>query len=174
MISHVALLRGINVGGGNRLPMADLRAIAADLGWDDARTYIASGNLVFRAPEGAHGPALAAAIEARLGLTIPVLVLEDGRFRAIAAACPFDPENGKDAHVYFTFAPPGIDTELYEDLKAESETLTAGDGAVYLHAPDGIGRSKLVEKLHKVVTGTDLTGRNLNTVRKILDMLAAD
>lgn len=173
MIPHVALLRGINVGAGNRLPMAELRAMALDLKWENPRTYIASGNLVFRAPVGDHGPALSAAIRDRLGLAVPVLALDADRFRTIAAACPFRPESGQAAHVFFTFDAPRIDRAGYEALKTETETLAGGAGAVYLHAPDGIGRSKLAEKLHKVVTGTEMTGRNLNTVRKILDMLDA-
>ncbi|WP_191090107.1 DUF1697 domain-containing protein [Histidinibacterium aquaticum] len=173
MAAHVALLRGINVGGANRLPMADLKRIAGGLGWREARSYLASGNLVFEADEGDHEAALREALRREAGLRIAVRVLDAGRFRTIAAACPFSPEDGRLAHVYFCWAEPEIDAGLLERLRAPDERLEAGEGAVYLDAPSGIGRSKLAANLERVVRGTELTGRNLRTVRALDGMLGA-
>ena len=76
MRTYVALLRGINVGGGNKLPMVDLRRIAEGLGWQDVRSYIASGNLVFRSEGAVDAQELHDALAAETELNIPVLVLE--------------------------------------------------------------------------------------------------
>ncbi|NIY72852.1 DUF1697 domain-containing protein [Marivivens donghaensis] len=170
MQAYVALLRGINVGGNNKVPMAELKALAATLGWQNAKTYIASGNMTFAAEE-ADAAALQSAMKSAFGLDIPTLVYDRETFDALANSCPFDPEQGKHVHGFFCFSRPTVDQDALAQFKAESETLTASGQIVWLHAPDGIGRSKLVEKMHKVTTGTDTTARNLNTIRKLQEML---
>ena len=102
---------------------------------------------------------------------MPVLVLAGGAFREIAAGSPFAPEDGRQAHVCVAFAPPAVDGERLAALRAPGETLVAGRRAAYLHAPEGIGRSKLAARLEEVAGGCALTGRNLNTVRRLLGML---
>lgn len=170
----VALLRGVNVGG-VKVGMAGLRARAEGLGWQDVQSYIASGNLVFRASGTAAG--LAAALEGALaaehGRAVPVLVLPAGDFRSVLAAHPFSPDEGNQSHVFFCWQVPGLDDALYRALKTPDEDLRLIGGHVHLFAPAGIGRSKLAEKLGRVVTGTEITGRNLNTVRKLAEMLDA-
>ena len=169
----VALLRGVNVGGGNRVPMADLRTALEARGFEGVRSYIASGNLVL----GGDGPAdrIAAEVRAALsegfGVDVPVLVLPDEALTAILADCPFDGE-GKTIHAFFCFGDPVIDAEARDRWIAASETLAVRGRTVWLHAPDGIGRSALAERIGRVVTGTDLTARNLNTVRKLAAMAA--
>lgn len=174
MIRHVALLRGINVAGANKVPMAELRRLAGELGWNDVATYIASGNLVFGADRaGDHAERLRAALVAALGVDVACLVLEAEDYRAVLDACPFDPEDPKRVHVFFAFGRPEIDAEALDRFRAPSERLVAGPGALYLDAPDGIGRSRLVERLDRVVPGVALTGRNLRTARKLGEMLDA-
>lgn len=170
----VALLRGVNVGG-VKVGMAGLRALAEGLGWEDVRSYIASGNLVFRADGTAAGlaAALEEALAAEFGRAVPVLVLSAGDFRAVLAAHPFSPEQGNQSHVFFCWEPPVLDDALYRALKTSDEDLRVIGGHVHFFAPAGIGRSKLAERLGRVVTGTEITGRNLNTVRKLAEMLDA-
>src|SRR3990172_5118808 len=89
--TFIALLRGINITGHNKIPMTELRALAADLGWADPRTYIQSGNLVFRA---AGGPAdlaagLEGAIRRQFGLTIPVIVRAAADWSGYVTGNPF-------------------------------------------------------------------------------------
>lgn len=168
----VALLRGVNVGGVKVL-MAPLRSICEGLGWRDVRSYIASGNLVFRA-EGTPdrlAEALESALDAALGRSPRVLVLRADRFREILDAHPFSPDRGNQSHVYFCWRSPVIDTGLLDDFKQPDETLVALGGHVHLHAPNGLGVSRLAERLDRVITGTPTTGRNLNTVRKLAAML---
>lgn len=170
----VALLRGVNVGGGNKVPMAELRALAEGFGWGAVRSYIASGNLVFAAP----GPADAMAAELRagmagqMGVDVPVLVLPGRAVQDALAQCPFDPVEGKHVHGFFLWSPAAIDAALYETLKAPDEELRLIGQVAWLHAPSGIGRSALAEKIGRVIGGTDMTARNLNTLRKLGAMVA--
>lgn len=170
--THVALLRGVNVGGGNRLLMADLRALAETLGWSDIATYIASGNLIFRAkgtPE-TLAAALANALSDRLDLNVPVLVLEADSLKASLDACPFGPDDPRHVHIYWMLAAPQFDDDLYNRLRAADEQLALVDRTAWLHAPAGFGRSRLGERLDRIL-GAPSTGRNLRTVRTIAAML---
>lgn len=171
MQAYVALLRGINVGGNNKVPMPELKALAGSLGWQNAKTYIASGNMTFAAEAGDHAATLQTAMNKEFGLDIPTLVYDRRTFNSLANSCPFDPDEGKHVHGFFCFSTPTIDHDALAQFIANSETLTAKGDVVWLHAPDGIGRSKLAEKMHKVITGTDTTARNLNTIRKLQEML---
>lgn len=166
MQTWVALLRGVNVGG-VRIAMASLRSQADSLGWQDVQSYIASGNLVFRADGTATG--LAADLAAAVDVDVLVLAGEDLRERL--AACPFDPVTGKHVHGIFCFDDSVFEPDAYADLKIDSEVIEVMGRTVWLLAPGGVGRSKLVEKFHKVITGTRTTARNLNTIRKLVEML---
>ena len=171
MQAYLALLRGINVGSKNKVPMAELKTLAGTLGWENAKTYIASGNMTFAAEAGDHAATLQTAMNEEFGLDIPTLVYDHPTFDALARSCPFEPDEGKHVHGFFCFTKPIIDEDALARFKADSETLTAKGQIVWLHAPDGIGRSKLAEKMHKVIMGTDTTARNLNTIRKLQEML---
>lgn len=170
MDQWVILLRGINVGGHGKLPMADLRALLMEQGAKDVATYIQSGNVVARGarPDPA---ALMDKIEARFGFRRDCLVLGADEFRAVIAACPFVPAEGKHLHIWFTgpLAAPDLSRALA--LAGPDEALHIGPRAVYLHAPGGIGRSKLAEALPKHLP-PEATARNWNTVLKLRDMLA--
>lgn len=171
-MEFVALLRGVNVGG-VKVAMADLRRIAAGLGWGNPTTFIASGNLLFTAPGGDHAPALEAALAAEYGRAVEVIVRDAAAMRATLAACPFDPEEGRHVHAFFLWTGTAMDRDLYESLRKPSEELVLQENLAWLHAPEGIGRSKLAETLHKVLPGTQTTARNLNTLRSLVEMLDA-
>jgi uncharacterized protein (DUF1697 family) len=173
MQDWVALLRGVNVGGGNKVPVADLRRLAGGLGWTGVRTYVASGNLVFRAEGEAAtlADALRAAMRDGIGVDVPVVVLSGDAMREALAACPFDPEAGKQVHVLFLFGPVTVDEVLRDSLRAPSETLVMDGTRAWLHAPEGFGTSKLAAKVDRVIRGAPMTGRNLNTLRALVEML---
>lgn len=175
MQEYVALLRGVNVGGGNKVPMADLRALATGLGLRDVQSLIASGNLVFRATldPDALAALLQSAMAAHMGVEVPVLVLDARTMRAALADCPFDPAKGAHVHVFFLFSDPVVDWQAYAELKAADEELVVGGCCGWLHAPSGIGRSVLAGRMHKVLTGAQITARNLNTLRRLVEMLDA-
>lgn len=171
-MDRVALLRGVNVGGGNKVAMADLRALAEGLGWRDVRSYLASGNLVFRAkgqPDVLTG-ALRDAMRSGMGVDVPVLVLDGAAVRDSLEQCPFVPDDPRQVHVAYLFGDPAPDWALYETHAAVGDGLRVAGRVAWLHTPGGFGRSKLAARLGRIV-GADLTARNLRTVAALVDML---
>ena len=174
MTRWIALLRGVNVGGGNKVPMAELRALAECLGWQDVATYIASGNMVFSADgtDTALAEELRRSMAGGMGVDVPVLVLPAARMASDLAACPFRPQDPRHVHLMFLMGKPVLDEALLADLRTPSEALHVSDGTAYLHTPDGYGQSRLADKLGKVL-GCDYTARNLRTVAKLVQMAGA-
>lgn len=172
MMQYVVLLRGINVGGHNSLPMQDLREILESLGYEGVRTYIQSGNVVLTAGSPPDGAVISAALEERFGFLPRVLVIPGPEFEAVAEANPFKDEVAEPKHLHILFLSEAstADLDALEARKGLSESFTLTADAFYLHAPDGIGRSKLAADAERIL-GVEATGRNLNTVRKLLGML---
>ncbi len=171
MTRWVALFRGINVGGKNKLPMADLRALATDLGYGDVATYIHSGNLVFSSPQGDSAQleaALAAAVEARFGFRPIILLRTMAQLADALSANPFASRvtEGKQLHLFFCEGSNSrYDEAAMRQLATPTEDFAMIGDILYLFAPDGIGRSKLAEKLPLPKRNT---GRNLNSIEAIL------
>ncbi|MFF2848324.1 DUF1697 domain-containing protein [Streptomyces sp. NPDC058001] len=195
MTTYAALLRGINVGG-KRVPMADLRAILESLGHGDVRTYLQSGNAVFTSDERGErdGPderaesderderriadGIAEALAKHFGFPVDVLVRGHAYLKAVADACPFPAAEleGKQLHVTYLSEP--VDADRFAHLDQDAflpEAFRLGDRALYLYAPDGLGRSKLAEALAKprLYRGIVATSRNWNTVAKLVEMTRA-
>lgn len=176
MTQWVMLLRGINVGGANALKMADLRALLHDLGAREVTSYIQSGNLVFTGviDAAAFEDIVAREIELKHGFRPRVLVIAAEDFREIVAAYPYPeahdaPESG---HVWFLTGDATPDRAALDALASETERFEIAPRAFYLHAPDGIGRSKLAEKVERLL-GVPATARNLNTCTRLLALLDA-
>ena len=177
MTIKVALLRGINVGGKNRLPMQDLKKILGELGCEHIATYIQSGNVVFRSGETdeALSSHVTRGIRQRFGFEPFVLILPGDRFAEIVDANPYtnDDIDPKFVHVLF-LASRAIEPDIdgMRELLSEREHFTLTDHALYFRAPDGIGRSKFAARVEKLL-GVPATGRNWKTVCKLLDMVSA-
>jgi uncharacterized protein (DUF1697 family) len=174
MTIHVAFFRGINVGGKHVLPMQDLRDLLAELGCEDVQTYIQSGNAVFSASVDLIllSAKITSTIEERFGFAPQVLLLTVERFAAIASDNPYPEAEAtpKILHVWFLTEKAGnLDIDAMNSIKAENERFTLTDDALYLHAPDGIGRSRLAAKIDRHL-GVSSTSRNWRTVRKLLDL----
>jgi len=166
MVAFVALLRGINVGGKNILPMKEFRALLTTLGCEDAATYIQSGNAVFTYAGNATKlpESIASAIESGFGFRPSIMVL---------AANPFSAEVSelKYLHIWFTQeSAENANTERLDEIASAGERFLLTDSAFYLHAPNGIGRSKLASEVEKCL-GVRATARNCRTVSKIGEML---
>ncbi len=174
MTSYVALFRGINVGGKNILPMRELRNILASLGCEDVLTYIQSGNAVFSSAESANtlSGKVRDAVEAQFGFAPQVLLLSVEQFRAIVSANPYPEAEAtpKFLHVWFLIDKAGnADIDGMNELKADSERFTLAEQYLYLHAPEGIGRSRLAANIDRYL-GVSTTARNWRTVMKLLDL----
>ena len=154
MTIYVALLRGINVGGKNSLPMQKLRDMLAALGCEDIKTYIQSGNAVFRSDDerALLSSKIEVAVDEKFGFAPTVLLLTIDDYHSILAANPF---------------PDAVD-----DPKSPTENYELAVNAFYLHAPDGIGRSKLAAKVEKYL-GVPATGRNWRTTTKLAELAAS-
>jgi uncharacterized protein (DUF1697 family) len=166
--THVALLRGVNVGGHNRVPMAELREIAAALGHTAVATYVNSGNLVFatgRTDTAGLAVDLEQAIEARLGLRIDVVVLSRAELAAVVAGNPFgDPDDPKHLHAVVCQGP----LPAQEHALGHDRAVVVGN-VLYLHTPDGLGRSVLAARLSRGAQAG--TARNWSTVTMLLALL---
>jgi uncharacterized protein (DUF1697 family) len=182
--THVALLRGINVGGHNRVAMADLRAVVAALGHGEVATYIQSGNVVFGAADpDADSATLAATLEraiaAELGVRPRVVVLSRAELAAVVAANPFPTEtNPKCLHALFRGSPlHPEDVAAIASAHARARQRGGRDEArvegstLFLRTPDGLGRSELAAELTK--PKFDTTARNWATVTRLLSLVDA-
>lgn len=171
MNTWIALLRGVNVGGKHIVPMKELRTLLSENGFENVQTYIQSGNIVYR-KKSPSGDQLASLVDTQFGFRPAVFTLSIDALRDAAANNPFHTDIGKTVH--FTFIEgdtSSMDSELLESLKAPSEQYALNGQVFYLHAPDGIGRSKLVAKIDRIFKGCTLTARNLNTINKLLAMI---
>lgn len=173
---YIALFRGINVGGAGTLPMKELKRILEEkLELRNVRTYIQSGNAVFEGPKteaGTLAKKIADAVAEERGFRPEVMVLEPEELRGAMEANPF-PEGEPDSKsLHLTFlasAPKKPDMESLEGLKKENERYALIGNVFYLHAPDGIGRSKLAARIEKAM-GVPGTARNWRSVCKIAEM----
>jgi uncharacterized protein (DUF1697 family) len=162
MASHVALLRGINVGGRNQVPMAELRTLVASLGHTEVTTYIQSGNVLFSTPDTDNARLasdLEKAIAGRFGIEVAVVVLSRDELAGVLDRNPYtDEPNPKYVHVVFLNAEPPKDlldrvkaAESAVAAKGSRDTVTAAGEALFLHTPDGYGTSELAQVLLRII-----------------------
>ena len=179
--TYAALLRGINVGGSRKVPMAALRTLMESLGYGGVRTYLQSGQAVFSSGHGDEeslARELTGAIEKEFGFSVDVIVRDHAYLKAVAEACPFPAADleAKQLHVTYFSAP--VDADRFAGIDAASylpEEFRLGDRALYLYVPDGLGRSMLAEQLSRprLTKGLIATSRNWNTVVKLVEMTRA-
>lgn len=177
MRPRVALLRGINVGGARKLPMADLRALCEGLGWREVRTFIQSGNVLFRA-EG-DDPALAAALEGaiarRFGYPdVPVVLRDREGLAAALASVPFDraATDPKLLHVVFLDREPDpAAVAALDPDRSPGDAYVVFGRDVHVRYGAGAGRSKLTLDWLEARLGARGTARNLRTVEALRDAL---
>ena len=164
----VVLLRAINVGGTRKLPMADLKRLCEKAGFRNARTYIASGNVVAErdGSERQAKAALEAELKAYAGKPVGVIVRTAAEMAEVVALNPFpDRAANRTVAIFLDHAPA---PEALKDVKGQTnEELRLGAREIYVHYPDGIGRSKL-----RIPAADEGTARNMNTVAKLASMAA--
>jgi uncharacterized protein (DUF1697 family) len=187
MATHIALLRGINVGGRNKVPMTDLREVVTSLGHTGVTTYIQSGNVIFTTDSASTGElaaALESAITGRFGIWASVVVLSRDELARILQDNPYpDEPNPKLVHVVFLNGEPpaGLQERIAAAqsaaaAKSSHDTVTAIGHALFLHTPDGFGNSELAQSLFRIISppakekrsGLAATARNWATATKLL------
>lgn len=177
MAVWIALLRGINVGGASSLSMKALVSSLKKRGIEDVKTYVQSGNLVFRAKGSASAVArtVAAAAGEHLKTQPHVLVLSAAEFKRAAAGNPFTDAEAqhKSLHLWFLETPPAEpDLAALQAVKTKTEAFTLDGAVFYLRAPDGIGRSKLAAQIERRL-GVNATARNWRTVQALIGIVDA-
>ncbi|MEM9555111.1 MAG: DUF1697 domain-containing protein [Acidobacteriota bacterium] len=179
-MKSIALLRGINVGGKNKLPMAELREIFAGVGCRDVVTYIQSGNVVYSvydelAPRVAE--AVSVAITARFGYEIPVVTRDAEELAVVVDGSPYvrddltDEQRKKALHVAFLADEPPTDRiAALDPRRSPGDEFTVRGRTIYLFCPNGLARTKLTNAYFDSVLGTISTMRNWRTTLKLLEL----
>ena len=177
MSPHIALLRAVNVGG-RKVLKDDLLGLAKDLGFDDAKTLLASGNLVLWGKGGADADIerrLEEGLEKRMGLRTEFMVRSPAELKAIIAANPFpDIAEARPAQLLVSFLKQPLPAENVEILRAAitgRERFEVGHKELYIDFIDGIGESMLDRDWKKTKKAPVGTARNWNTVLKLATMI---
>jgi uncharacterized protein (DUF1697 family) len=166
MIPYIALLRAVNVGGTGKLPMRTLKQLCEQAGFAAVRTYIASGNVVFRSaqPAVAVQAELTRRLVPHLGAKAGVLLRTAAELQAIHAANPFPDAPGNRAMVVFLDTPPPADT-LAKLRGQQDEQVRLGAREIYVCYPQGMARTRLT-----IPAAAAGTMRNMNTVAKLIEL----
>jgi uncharacterized protein (DUF1697 family) len=174
-MSAVLMLRGINLGSSRRVPMADLRALFSDAGYEDVRTYVQSGNIVLAtgtAPAKLEQEAKRL-ISERFGFDVPVVARTRDELAAVVKLDPLGDVADDPKRYQVSFLSAALDAETVErlaELATESERFAAEGRELYAWHPDGVARSKLSSALAGKGLGVTATARNFKTVRALLGM----
>ncbi|MEO5774381.1 MAG: DUF1697 domain-containing protein [Sphingomicrobium sp.] len=166
MTAYAALLRAVNVGG-RKLIMDDLKSIAADVGLEHARTFIASGNLLFTSDRGEAEvkSALEEALGRHMNADVPVMVRTRLEMDAVASANPFPEEPGNRVVAIFLDVPPPLDA-LSHASRVRDERMALGTREIYVAYGSGMADSKL-----RIPAAANGTARNMNSVSKMAALL---
>ena len=173
---NVALLRGINVGGKNRLPMKDLAAMFVDLGCDDVRTYIQSGNVLFRmSPTLGEdiSSLISSSILSRFGYRVPVATRTAQDLQEIVQANPFLEAGAETDKLHIAFLadlPDSAHVESLDPNRSPVDEFAVLGREIYLYCPNGLARSKLTNNYFDSRLSTTSTMRNWKTVLKLLEL----
>ena len=176
MNTYIALLRGINVSGQKKVPMAELRELLSKVGLKDVQTYIQSGNVVFRSSEN-EAEKLASliqnAIEKRFGFEVPTLVKSSIKLQEIFDACPFPEDEKTESYFVLLFA--SLSKALVDEVSKmsyPSETFVITDDCVYLCSSAGYGNAKCDNNFFERKLKITATARNYKTMVKLLSLSA--
>jgi len=175
MTTCILFFRGVNVGGHNRLPMDDLKAMFDALGTPGAVTHKQSGNVAVRCTRqqaGSLGNRIRAQVQEKLGFEPAVLVLKIQELEHAVAANPFRDmvKDPKSLHLWFLASEPAQpNLAKLQELKSGSERFELHRRVFYLHTPDGLGQSRLAGEVENCL-GVEATARNWRTVTKVLEM----
>ncbi len=176
--TYVALLRGVNLGAHNKMSMADLRALFENLGAEDVATYVQSGNIVFKSADTAAAliEAIEKGIRRELGLTVTVLLRTRAQLSRLASGNPFAGRGRDPKALHVTFlaeTPDRTSVRKLDPARSEPDEFRVVGQEVFLHCPNGYGRSKLTNAYFEKQLGVAATTRNWKTVTKLAELASA-
>jgi uncharacterized protein (DUF1697 family) len=178
MATFVALLRSINVGGRNKVPMADLRVLVSSLGFGDVATYLQSGNLVFTGSGSVAGVAqkIEDALDAELGVAVPVIVRTAPQLNKLIGGNPYVDQADEPTTVHVSFladVPSPQKVRELDELSGQfgDDRFEVIGSHVYLHCPGGYGETKLHNSFLERRLATTGTTRNWRTVTALGEMV---
>ena len=174
MIAHISMLRGINVGGKNRIKMEELRELYETLGFENVQTYVQSGNVIFESTD-ADITKIANRIEKKIkgvtGLDIPVFIRTRSEFQGLVKNTPFAGKDTTKLHVTFlSEVPQYLPVDEINAAKARNEEFSISGREIYLYCPNGYGITKLSNNFFERKLNVLATTRNWNTVNVLLSM----
>jgi uncharacterized protein (DUF1697 family) len=168
--TYVALLRGVNVGGKNKLPLADLRNHFETLGFNNVRTLIQSGNVIFESPLVPTAQELELAIEERFDIVSRIALRTPQELQSVVAKRPSEMDDVGRLYVGFLASKPApTDVVHLDHERFLPERFSVTGEEVYVHLPEGMGQSKLPDYLNRRLN-VSTTFRNWNTVNRLLDV----
>ena len=175
MAKWVVLLRGVNVGGANKLAMAELRSLLESLGHTEVVTYIQSGNIVLTSPNtnrAAVAAEICAGIEHAHGLSVSAVLRTPAELRRALAASPFTAvPNGSGVHITFLSAEPAPEDAAHlEPERFLPDRFELRGSELHMHYPNGAGRSKMTLDYFEKRLRVRGTTRNLNTIAKLIEL----
>lgn len=170
MQTFIILFKGVNVGGHNLLPMKDLVTQLKQYPYDSVTSYIQSGNIVLKSADNPTDP-IQQLVAKKYGFTPDLFVFNESTFSQADTDNPYTEYEGKYVHVYFCHKNIALVQKNIDKFIDKSEQYTVKGKVFYLHAPNGIGRSKLIANIEACL-GQKTTGRNLNTMNKISLMMS--
>ncbi|OGU11601.1 MAG: hypothetical protein A2X61_16605 [Ignavibacteria bacterium GWB2_35_12] len=178
METYISILRGINVSGQKKIQMADLKALYEELKFKNIITYIQSGNVIFKAEKKLSCTELSKKIEKKIfdkyNFEVPVIIRTVAEMKKVITTNPFLRKKGIDTErLYVTFlaeAAMKADLEKIEKLEFNPEKFIIIGKEVYLHCPNGYGRTKLNNNFFENKLNVTATTRNWNTVNRLVEM----
>jgi uncharacterized protein (DUF1697 family) len=167
---YVGLLRGVNLGSTNKVAMPALRELFEKRGYHDVVTYIQSGNILFSAPKAVKPTEVEEAVDKEFGLAIRVVLETPAGLRRVVAGNPFTHADPSKLHVgFYVRKPPAVAVRAVAAEDFSPDEVHIRGTHVYLHLPDGMGRSRLPGFLDRKLR-TPCTIRTWNTVTKLLEL----
>jgi uncharacterized protein (DUF1697 family) len=175
MTTYISILRGINVSGQKSIRMKSLQEMYENLGFQEVKTYVQSGNVVFKSNDLSAGELekrIFHQIKNEYGFDVPVLVLSMDQLKKIIDHNPLSKDPGKDpAYLHVTFLaakPVHVNAEHIDQKKSEKEEMVITEDAVYLYCPNGYGKTKLSNGFLESRLGVTATTRNWKTTNQLL------
>eukprot|EP00271_Cylindrocystis_brebissonii_P012002 TRINITY_DN30038_c0_g1_i1.p1 TRINITY_DN30038_c0_g1~~TRINITY_DN30038_c0_g1_i1.p1 ORF type:complete len:196 (+),score=30.35 TRINITY_DN30038_c0_g1_i1:589-1176(+) len=164
--TYIALLRAVNVGGTGKLPMPKLKSMCVDAGFNDVKTYIASGNVVFSTEKSANEvqAELDTRLQVHFGKPIGLLVRTSAELQAVLRDNPFPGKEGNYTYALFLSEEPPSGVAEQARFRTD-EIIRAGRREIYVYYPTGMGKSKM-----KLSQANEGTARNMNTIAKLVEM----